>query len=465
MEENAFDELCERAMACVARKEWRSALEVFKQALEVDRKEEGGDISEERADVAYNMACCAAQLGDLDEAEVWLRRAVSWGVRGVRPEVDEDLEPLRTSSVERLNRFLTAIEPLTSSGESAVPAAVLGRTKRSNAGRGMNALAREMAEEGAWDDEDDEGFEEEAGDERDVFDSDFDESEDDDDDEAAPKKPAAAAQKKKQPSSSSKRAAAHKAQAINSVAVNATDADDDDDEDGDFEDDAADAELGAPLEPRQSAMAAASEAVRKRKAQEAWRDLDGDEPEPAPREDAPKKKKKRRLVYAAAPTKKSALSVLGGIFGHDAAVKIIARAKANRAKRDVEPSNKKTPVLLRRQTVVETKTFAGEKIEIKRTVMADANAAKEAQPATGIDAVIAELKAPQNITTVAKSSSDWDAFKSKEGLEDSLRDASKKGILVNQEFLERCDHRAFDREKDERDRLRAFRDAQLPTAP
>lgn len=469
---NAFDSTVERAMECIGRKEWRSALDLFKEALEVDRKEEGGEISEERADCAYNMACCAAQLGDLDEAEAWLRRAVLWGVRHVRPESDDDLEPLRVDTLDRLNRFLTTIEPLTSSSPST--AAVLDRTKRSNAGRGMSALAKEMAAEG-WEDEDDEGFEEdEAEQDRDVFDSDFDDSEEDSDEpeESAPKKKEKQAAKpeaqKQMAPVGSKRAAAHKAQAINAVAVCSME-DDDDDEDGDFEDAAVDADIGT-LEPRQvSAREAVSEAVRKRKAQEAWAELDGDDDLAVVNADMSKspQKKQRRVVYARRrSSKKSAIGVLGQIFGKEAATKILARAKANVARRVTELQlklNSTAPARsLKRRTVVEKKRFAGEQVEVERTVLADAQV--PSKPATtGIDAVIAEIKGPQTITTVAKSALDWDAFKTKEGLEDSLRDASKNGYLANQDFLERCDLRAFDREREERERQRAFRDAQAPS--
>lgn len=477
---NEFDETVERAMDHVGRKEWRSALEVFKEALELDRKEEGGDISEERADCAYNIACCAAQLGDLDESEAWVRRAVAWGVRNVHPETDDDLEPLRTDTAERLERFLDAVEPLLKKKKSASQSttAVLERTKRSNAGRGMGALAREMEAEG-WgeDDEDDEGFssaDEDEQDQRDVFDSDFNDSEDDDDDgddgEQGRKISSVASKKttKKKIENSSRRAAARKAEAMNAVAVNRME-EDEDDEDGDFEDSGGDGdvEIGAPIEPRsQSAREAVSEAVRKRKVEDAWKELDGDEVEEPPTLQSaveqnssfpiPKKKKRRRL-YRRRTGKKSAIIVLSRIFGREAAEKIIAKAKANIAKRESQVESERKFVTT--ETIVETKYFAGEKVQVRRTMRSDEAHAAAAQKTTGIDAVIAGLKGPQAITTVEKSSSDWDAFKSKEGIEDSLRDADKKGYLANKDFLERCDNRAFDRERDERERLRALRDA------
>ncbi|KAJ8611259.1 hypothetical protein CTAYLR_004162 [Chrysophaeum taylorii] len=454
-------------MGRVSHGEWRAALELFKEALALDAKEES-DISEERADCAYNVACCAARLGDLDEAETWLRRSVQWGVRNVHPESDEDLEALRQDTVERLDRFLTTIEPLSVKQEMA-PAAVLERSKRSGAGRGMSALAREMAAEGDWEDEDDEGFEDGDVDQeqdRDVFDSDFDDSEDEEEeDDAREAAPKPKMKKKEAPATNSRRAAAHKAQAINAVAVNNME-DDDDDEDGDFESAEVDAET---LEPRglQSARQAVGEAVRKRKAEEAWKDLDGEAVlgSEAPIVEEKQKSRKRRRVAYAPRKKRSAQAVLSQIFGDEAAAKILARARANIARRAKEAAERPAQPLrvLKTHTVTETKTFAGEKVEIQRTVMAE-DAGKKAAT-TGIDAVLAEIKGPQAVSTVAKSSSDWDAFKTQEGIEDSLRDASKKGYLANQDFLERCDLRAFDRERDDREKQRALRDAAAAAQP
>lgn len=65
------------------------------------------------------------------------------------------------------------------------------------------------------------------------------------------------------------------------------------------------------------------------------------------------------------------------------------------------------------------------------------------------------MKGPQTVSTVAKSSLDWDNFKDKEGLEDDLAVASKDGYLTRKEFLQRCDERAFENEREKRQRDRA----------
>ena len=57
------------------------------------------EVSEERADCAFNLACCHAQCNRLDDAETWLRRSVAWGVRDVDLMKDKHLAPLRAHDV------------------------------------------------------------------------------------------------------------------------------------------------------------------------------------------------------------------------------------------------------------------------------------------------------------------------------------------------------------------------------
>mmetsp|Transcript_789 Transcript_789/g.2677 ORF Transcript_789/g.2677 Transcript_789/m.2677 type:complete len:218 (-) Transcript_789:35-688(-) len=173
----------------------------------------------------------------------------------------------------------------------------------------------------------------------------------------------------------------------------------------------------------------------------------------------PKKKKPRIMQYYAPPAglrPPSAVEVLTEIFGRDDALKIIARARRAREKRRAEPTmsaKEAADLAVTTRDVVLTRTFAGEKIELTQTVDASTTAHAQ-QPKAGIDAVIDELKGPKAVTAVAKSAYDWDSFKQKEGLEDSLRDASRKGYLNNQDFLQRVDVRQFEKERDQRERLR-----------
>ena len=58
---------------------------------------------------------------------------------------------------------------------------------------------------------------------------------------------------------------------------------------------------------------------------------------------------------------------------------------------------------------------------------ASASAPLSEAPKSALDKVLSDLKGPKLVSTVAKSSFDWDNFKEKEGLEDELAVASKEG--------------------------------------
>ena len=65
-----------------------------------------------------------------------------------------------------------------------------------------------------------------------------------------------------------------------------------------------------------------------------------------------------------------------------------------------------------------------------------------------LDKVLTELQGPKVISTVTKSSYDWDVYKEKEQIEDDLSKVSKDGYLTKQDFLDRCDVRSFEKERD-----------------
>lgn len=73
---------------------------------------------------------------------------------------------------------------------------------------------------------------------------------------------------------------------------------------------------------------------------------------------------------------------------------------------------------------------------------------------SALDQMIDAIKDPKKVTTVEKSSMDWDKFKVDKGLEDELAHATKDGYLAKQDFLHRVDHRQFEIEKTERERHR-----------
>lgn len=187
---------------------------------------------------------------------------------------------------------------------------------------------------------------------------------------------------------------------------------------------------------------------------------------PLPSSTATKKQGKKE-----GPKSKKALkkrkSLLESMFGKSAAGRLVATASAV-AESDAATRKRDGPLLgAERRLMTEKKVFAGREIEVTRTVMVDATAAAElAAPAApppaagaggGLDAVLANLGGLQKISTVAKTSGDWDTFKNKTGMEEELEEKAKgkDAFLVKQDFLTRVDQRTFAVEKSERDRKRA----------
>lgn len=73
---------------------------------------------------------------------------------------------------------------------------------------------------------------------------------------------------------------------------------------------------------------------------------------------------------------------------------------------------------------------------------------------SGVDQVLASLDAPKKVSTMEKTSLDWDKFKEAEGIEDELQQYTKDGYLEKQDFLQRVDLNQFELEKAERDKKR-----------
>lgn len=67
-----------------------------------------------------------------------------------------------------------------------------------------------------------------------------------------------------------------------------------------------------------------------------------------------------------------------------------------------------------------------------------------------LDKVLQTLKGPKQINTVTKSSADWDNFKEQEGITDEVAAAAKDGYRGRQDFLQACDYRSFEIERDQR---------------
>lgn len=200
-----------------------------------------------------------------------------------------------------------------------------------------------------------------------------------------------------------------------------------------------------------------------------------------------KKRQKNDNALLTGVKKKGKLSskkkkLLANIFGKNAAEDLLSSAsglnkKGKKKRKDIDGmSDEKLRVLMngvkQQKRETEVKRFAGQDVRVevasasmngkasKTKVATDATAS--AQPkAGGLDKVLSELSGPQKISTVTKTSSDWDQFKDKHGLDDELQKKAqdKDAYLVKKEFLQRVDLRRFEHEKADREVKRAARDA------
>jgi hypothetical protein len=125
--------------------------------------------------------------------------------------------------------------------------------------------------------------------------------------------------------------------------------------------------------------------------------------------------------------------------------------------------------------VKEVVKFANMVTEISRTVEAGTSAegARGQQAGTGsgshqkqsaLDTLLNGLKGPNNVSTVEKTSYDWDKYKEEQGIAEDVEQYTKNGYLTKKDFLNRVDHRQFEMEKKERERERIKRDADAARA-
>ena len=211
-------------------------------------------------------------------------------------------------------------------------------------------------------------------------------------------------------------------------------------------------------------------AHKQRAVDEAFESLFGKPPHAAGNAAASGKKEKKKGAKSKKAMKKKK-NLLAGMFGSSAAGKLLSTSAAV-TKADTDSRKRDRPLQgLEKKVVTETKVFAGKEIEVTRTVVGPTGVAATAAAAKGptapavasapggIDAVLANLGGPQKLSTVAKTSSDWDTFKDKTGLDEELEEKAKgkDAYLVKKDFLDRVDQRTFEVEKAERDRERAAR--------
>lgn len=179
-------------------------------------------------------------------------------------------------------------------------------------------------------------------------------------------------------------------------------------------------------------------------------------------------------------------NILSSIFGKHSSAKLMSSSKATAAMARPKVSSSGGMMRLERRVVKEVKRFAGQEICVEKVVMmpifsSTANSTDESkqspQPvattatstssttnrkAKGLDNLLTEMSRPEKLSTISKTSTDWDLFKSKNKdatLKEQLesRAEGNEAFLVKKDFLDRVDQRKFELEKEERDRERASR--------
>ncbi|KAL7490566.1 hypothetical protein ACHAWT_000136 [Skeletonema menzelii] len=183
-------------------------------------------------------------------------------------------------------------------------------------------------------------------------------------------------------------------------------------------------------------------------------------------------------------------NILSSIFGKTSSSKLMSSSKATAAL--ARPKASSGGVMrLEKRVIKEVKRFAGQEICVEKVVMVpifigpgdggtkssqvaqngegaikeliESNAATALGPKTkGLDNLLSEMSRPEKLSTISKTSTDWDLFKSKnadEALKEQLesRAEGNDAFLVKKDFLDRVDHRRFELEKQDRDRERASR--------
>lgn len=194
-------------------------------------------------------------------------------------------------------------------------------------------------------------------------------------------------------------------------------------------------------------------------------------------------KKKKKIALRKLQKRKR---ILTEIFGRTEASKMIKRhlkMKKNVDMNDIASIDKSLLCIPEKKTVTVVQKFAGNEVSIQKKILVTpsitndqiidnptivpgcSNDIKNTEKAkgpivkkSGLDNILADLKGPQKISTVEKTSSDWETFKDNSGLEDEfekLAQGGKDSYLSKKEFLQRVDLRRFEQEKAARDSKRA----------
>lgn len=175
-------------------------------------------------------------------------------------------------------------------------------------------------------------------------------------------------------------------------------------------------------------------------------------------------------------------SILSSIFGRRSCLKLMAHAKATADLARPKPSSGGM-LRLEKRVIIEVKRFAGQEIKVEKVVLVPVMAGDEEKfdataqtktnteeeattitesKAKGVDNLLTELSKPDKLSTISKTSADWDLFKAKNAdatLKEQLENQAKgnEAYLVKKDFLNRVDARKFELEKRERDMERTKR--------
>ena len=121
-----------------------------------------------------------------------------------------------------------------------------------------------------------------------------------------------------------------------------------------------------------------------------------------------------------------------------------------------------------KKTIKEIVRFGNDIHEVERvipgaasssSVSSSSETSRSASAPSALETLVAGLDGPQSVSTMQKTSLEWDTFKSKQGIGDELERYTKNGYLAKQDFLGRVDLRQFEQEKSQRERVRRYEES------
>ncbi|KAH9185870.1 hypothetical protein AeNC1_012157 [Aphanomyces euteiches] len=179
---------------------------------------------------------------------------------------------------------------------------------------------------------------------------------------------------------------------------------------------------------QQAKQTSASSQTKKRTVDDMWGDLNADSA--VSKESSDKSKQLLNKLLNGGSSKKKKQKV------HEFKIPVLGCSTS---------ATRKTALKAEKDQVTEVLKFAGQEYSVTKKVSSSES---------GLDSALAALNQPKKISTIEKSSMDWESFKDKEGIADELQQYTKDGYLEKQDFLHRVDVRKFELEKAERDKLR-----------